>query len=380
MGGDKIEEKKAILVYSQYVVRTVDIFDLKINSQKIQITKSKSTMSRVVASPLQLLTLLLFSAHTAVGLNICITGTSQGIGLDAAKRLIAQGDHTVYHACRTAERAAVAVQESGGGVPLVCDLSDFDSIQKFAKQLDDKPLDVLCLNAGMAPSTKATAPQLTSDGLEECIGVNHLGHFLLANLLKSKINRLVVTASSVHDPDSPGGAVGGKGGATLGDLSGLGYRLDGDPNGPTMVDGAIEYNGGKIYKDSKLCNVLFCREAQKRWAGDGIAIRSFNPGFIPSSGLFRAPRQDNWLGATAFTFIAGLVGFAVPIQVGGERLAYMATASDDEVPSGSYFSAEVGSKAATNADGFQQGDISKEGSDEALAASLWDLSAKIVGV
>jgi light-dependent protochlorophyllide reductase len=334
-----------------------------------------------LASPFQLLTLLLFSAlRTTVGLNICITGSSQGIGLDAAKRLIAQGGHTIYHACRTAERAEVAVQESGGGIPLVCNLADFDSIRQCAKQISDKPLDVLCLNAGMAPSTKATAPQLTKDGLEDCIGVNHLGHFLLANLLKSQINRLVVMASSVHDPDSPGGAVGGKGGATLGDLSGLGYPLDTDPNGPTMVDGAIEYDGGKVYKDSKLCNILFCREAQNRWAGDGIAIRSLNPGFIPSSGLFRAPRQDNWLGATAFTFIAGLVGFAVPVEVGGERLAYMATASDDEVPSGSYFSADVGSKAATKADGFQQGDISKEGSDDVLAASLWDLSAKIVGL
>ena len=64
-----------------------------------------------------------------------------------------------------------------------------------------------------------------------------------------------------------------------------------------------ERAGGKVYKDSKLCNVLFAREALRRLPD--VRIVSFNPGFIPASGLFRAPRQDNWLGATAFTFFAG---------------------------------------------------------------------------
>jgi protochlorophyllide reductase len=329
-----------------------------------------------------LFTLAILQAH---GLNVAITGSSQGIGLDAAKRLVDDG-HTVFHACRSQERANVAVKGAGGGVPMVCDLADFGSVREFAEALKKEApkLDVLCLNAGIAPSTKAKSPKLTSDGFEECIGVNHLGHFLLAHLLKDHLQkdgkgRLITTASSVHDPEAPGGAVGGKGGATLGDMSGIGVRLDTNPDGPTMPDGSIEYNGGKVYMDSKLCNVLFCREAVKRW-GDDLTIRSFNPGFIPSSGLFRAPREDNWLGATAFTFVAGLVGFAVPIEVGGERLAYMATADETEVPSGSYFSAEVGSKAATKAEGFDQSTVSVEASDDALAARLWDLSTKIVGV
>ena len=320
------------------------------------------------------------------GLNIAITGSSQGIGLDATKRLIADG-HTVYHACRSQERANVAAKEAGGGIPMVCDLADFQSIRDFATNLQAEApeLDVLCLNAAVAPSTKAEYPQLTKDGLEECIGVNHLGHFLLANLMKDHLvknggGRLVTVASSVHDPEGPGGAVGGKGGATLGDLSGVGMRLDTNPNGPTMPDGVLKYDGGKVYKDSKLCNVLFCREALKRWGEDGLTIRSFNPGFIPSSGLFREPRKDNWFGATAFTFIAGLIGFAVPIEVGGERLTYMATAPDSEVPTGSYFSAEVGSKAATKADGFDQAGISVEASDDDLASRLWDTSCEIVGV
>jgi len=383
----------------------------------------------------------LSSAVFVNGLTIAITGSSQGIGLDAARRLIAEG-HTVYHSCRNQERADVAVQEAQGGIPMICNLNDFASIRKFATQLiQEEPngLDVLCLNAGVAPSTQSTIPTLTKNGYEECIGVNHLGHFLLAHLLKDHVTksnisntsngggrggegrqgRIIITASSVHDPEGPGGAVGGKGGATLGDLSGLGINLL-DPElpplqRPTMVDGSIPYDGGKVYKDSKLCNILFMKEAVKRWgstrssessrdgnAGSGccddtlLTIFSFNPGFIPTSGLFRAPREDNWLGATAFTFIAGLIGFAVPIEVAGARLAYLATVSTSNtdtvdtnnnindgiiIKNGSYFSAEVGSKATTLEDGFNdETTVSVEASNDDLASRLWDLSAQIVAV
>ena len=306
----------------------------------------------------------------ANALNIAITGTSQGIGLDAARRLVKDG-HTVYHANRNSARSAEAVQQAGGGVPMVCDLASLASVRQFADELAGKPLDVLCLNAGIAPSTKAETAETTADGFEACVGTNHLGHFLLANLLAPNVKRMVVTASSVHDPDQPGGAVGGKGGATLGDLSGLGPLT---PGGPTMVDGAVKYDGGKVYKDSKLCNVLFCREAKKHLPD--VDVRSFNPGFIPTSGLFRAPREDNWLGATAFAFFAGLAGFAVPVDVGGERLAYMATFGD--IPKGAYLSAETGSKAATYADGFDDGLISPEGQDDALAARLWERSQELL--
>ena len=94
--------------------------------------------------------------------------------------------------------------------------------------------------------------------------------------------------------------------------------------------------------------------------------------------LFRAPREDNFFGATAFAFFAGLAGFAVPIDVGGERLAYVATSG--EVPRGAYLSAETGSKAATYADGFDDGLISPEGQNDQLAARLWDRSRELVNI
>lgn len=322
----------------------------------------------------------LCNMHAATALKIAITGSSQGIGLEAAKLLLADG-HEVIHACRSAERAAVAAAEAGGGAPMVCDLASLASVRAFASDLAAAApdLDVLCLNAGVAPSTRSAAPEATADGFEACIGTNHLGHFLLASLLEERLasnggaGRVVVTASSVHDPDSPGGAVGGEGGATLGDLSGLCPLVDG---GATMVDGAVDYDGGKVYKDSKLCNLLFCREAKTRCPG--LDVRSLNPGFIPSSGLFREPRKDNWLGATAFTAFARLAGFAVPRTVGGARLAYVAT--DGSLPRGCYLSAPTGSRAATVADGFAEGSVSPEGRDDALAARLWDRSRALVNL
>ena len=99
-----------------------------------------------------------------------------------------------------------------------------------------------------------------------------------------------------------------------------------------MADGAMTYNGAKAYHDSKLCNVLFAREADRRWRAGGVSVRSFNPGLITDTGLFRAARKDNLVGTLLFSFVAtNLAGFSVPVEVGGARLAYAATASEAEV-------------------------------------------------
>ena len=99
-----------------------------------------------------------------------------------------------------------------------------------------------------------------------------------------------------------------------------------------MADGAMTYNGAKAYHDSKLCNVLFAREADRRWGAGGVSVRSFNPGLITDTGLFRAARKDNLVGTLLFSFVAtNLAGFSVPVEVGGARLAYAATASEAEV-------------------------------------------------
>jgi len=341
------------------------------------------------------LLLLAASLSASAALNIAITGTNSGIGRSAAKQLLERG-HTVYHACRTAEGAQRAVADAGGGEPMVCDLADLASVRAFADSLAQRApeLDVLCLNSGVSPSRKAAVAPRTKDGFEATIGINHLGHFLLANLMQPLLTRnlgtLVVTASGVHDPESGGGTVQGDPatGATLGSLDGLGATL---PASATMVDGATSFGGAKAYHDSKLCNVLFAREAHKRWHGthDGLSdassrvtVRSFNPGLITETGLFRAARQDNAFSTALFSFVAtNLAGFSVPVDVGGARLAYVATAGAAEVPSGSYLSAPSATSRATNkADGFGDARVSTEAQDDALAARLWERSAEVVGL
>ena len=312
-------------------------------------------------------------------LHICMTGSASGIGAAAAQRLVQEG-HVVYHACRSLERAQEAVSRAGGGIPVVCDLSRFDSIRQCAATLIQtvERLDVLCLNAAVAPCAAATTPpKLTAEGLEECIGVNHLGHFLLAKLLYPKLlanpegARVVVTASSVHDPESGGGKSGGKS-ATVGDLSGLGVDLRySSPKGPTMLDGAMQYHGGKVYKDSKLCNVLFAAEAARRYALP-VRVVSFNPGFVPTTDLFSSMRERSPWKATLLVWTAKLMGWTVPLEVAGERLVHMII--DPNIPTGSYYSAPVGSRGTNPDTGFQATDVSKDASDVILARKLWKKS------
>jgi len=157
---------------------------------------------------------------------------------------------------RTLEKSKKAVDElkSIGGNPIAaeCDLTSLASISQFSKDLPNllgnKKIDVLCLNAGIARSTSAKDCARTKDGFELTVGTNHFGHFALNKLLLPQLNsegRIVVTASGVHDPESPGGAQGEK--ATLGDLQGL----ERDGRNFEMVDGN-PFNADKAYKDSKV--------------------------------------------------------------------------------------------------------------------------------
>ena len=109
-------------------------------------------------------------------------------------------------------------------------------------------------------------------------------------------------------------------------------------------------------------------------------MRAFNPGLITSTGLFRAAREDNWLSTAIFAFVAEkVIKFAAPVEVGGARLAYMATASEGEVPSGSYLSAPSATSTATcREEGFDAAAVSTEAQDDALAARLWERSAELV--
>jgi protochlorophyllide reductase len=202
--------------------------------------------------------------------------------------------------------AAISMLKSLKLIPMACDLADLTGVDSFVKQLSGEKFDAVCYNAGIARNTDAKDVARTKQGFELTVGenvsfyvvclscsnhkliqkcfisgTNHLGHFYLNHLILPMIKdsgRIVVTASGVHDPDSPGGAQGVP--ATLGDLSGLEKAVLGDKKFD-MVDGGA-FNADKAYKDSKLCNVLFTRELQRRLTdrGSGVRVNCFNPGLI----------------------------------------------------------------------------------------------------
>ncbi|KAL3897770.1 MAG: hypothetical protein SGPRY_012977 [Prymnesium sp.] len=313
--------------------------------------------------------------------QIVITGSNSGVGLAGAKLLTAAG-HQVVCACRTLAKAEAAAGECeayaqahaqrSGGVArgAECDLASLASVRSFASSLKQAQVDTLVLNAGLARGTSETEPVRTADGFEQTIGVNHLGHFLLASLLAPTLEasskpRIVVTASPVHDPSSGGGNVGST--ATLGDLSGL-------KMGPSfsMVDGG-PYDPDKAYKDSKLCNMLFTAEASRQFSSKGISVNAFSPGLIASpNGFFR---NQNPVFANIFNVITKVVGVAESNEFGGSALAYMAVdPALDGVTGGWYDTLPPGKhQLAVHAPSEEAQEIDKQ-------KLLWSLSSGLVGL
>ncbi|CAM9622218.1 unnamed protein product [Chrysoparadoxa australica] len=305
---------------------------------------------------------------------ILITGSNSGIGKDAAAKLATMG-HEVHLLCRTAAKAQLAKEETGAAGAFECDLSSLGSVRAFAKQWGDRPVDVLCLNAGVAPATKGE-PAFTREGYEVAIGTNHLGHFLLSSLLINSLEKtslpkakLVVTASSVHDPDTPGGDVGSPAG--LGDLAGLVQAVK-TGQGFEMVDGSA-YDGDKAYKDSKLCNVLFTREAERRLRKKRSKVEAscFSPGLITSTGLFR---NQSPLFSSLFGFAAtNLLKVAASVSQGGDTLVEMATS---EPKGGAFLATQPGKPGSA----FEVREVSKEAQDTQKGEKLWQLSSELVGL
>lgn len=320
---------------------------------------------------------------SAKGKVCLITGATAGVGLEAARNLYRNGAE-VYVCGRSAKTASAAVAEitgsgssaagAGSATPLELDLASFDSVRAFAarwKEEIKKPIDIFALNAGLALKTGLSVEEapLSKDGYELTVATNHLGHFLLCNLLLDSLApeaRVVVTASSVHDP-----ATGDPGSqATLGDLRGLGTK------GPAglMVDGGA-YDSGKSYKDSKLCNVLFTLELARRLKASGSTVTAncLSPGLIPSKTFFR---NQSPLFSDVFAFASrNVLKIAETTEFGGDTLTFMALDKSLEGKSGLFYSA-----IPPGAHVFVEKTPSPEALDEAKAKELWSRTAKVVAL
>jgi NAD(P)-dependent dehydrogenase (short-subunit alcohol dehydrogenase family) len=194
------------------------------------------------------------------GKNIVITGGNSGIGFEAAAALATMGARVVITA-RNAEKGRRAIerirQRSGNDTAEVrpLDLASFASIRSFAETwLADEPrLDVLLNNAGGILSERRT----TTEGFEMTFGANHLGHFLLTELL---LDHLRASAP-----------------ARIVNVSSIAHR-GGSINFADLNWERRKYRTQQAYSDSKLCNVLFTVELAERLAGSGVTANCCHPG------------------------------------------------------------------------------------------------------
>lgn len=270
---------------------------------------------------------------------IVITGANSGIGKATAIALAKQGA-TIVMACRDAERANAAIIEVLSASPnqtveiMPLDLASIDSINAFAERFQKKydRLDVLINNAGLVPIKK----ELTKDGFEMQMGVNHIGHFLLTTLLipqltAAKQSRVVTVASMIHN---------------IGKIDFNSFY------------GERSYNTLVAYGQSKLANVLFTRELARRYASSGITAYCLHPGGVGTNIMGRGivPR-------TVYRLIGG---FMSPAR-GAKTSIYLASTPNIESLSGSYFNEFCKVKKG-----------SKLSRDYALAERLWEASEKIV--
>lgn len=269
--------------------------------------------------------------------KICIvTGGSSGIGKATVEGLARQGA-TLVVACRDLDKGRAAVADIAAKVPgaelhvMRLDLASLKSVREFAKAFTDKypRLDVLIENAGVLTRKR----ELTADGFEMDFGVNHLGHFLLTELLlptleASAPSRIVVVASAVHK----------------------GAKLEFD-----NLQGEKSWRLG-FYGKSKLANMLFVRALARRLEGKGVVVNALHPGVISSELARDFPAPVRWI-AKLF--------FKSPEQ-GARTSLYLATAKEAGSVSGKYFADSKETKP------------SPEALDDAVAEQLWLESERLI--
>jgi len=274
------------------------------------------------------------------GRTVVVTGANSGLGLATSRELARAGAHVVL-AVRDVARGEQAAAGLQGDVEVrQLDLADLASVRAFAGAWTGD-VDVLVNNAGIM----MVPPGRTADGFELQFGTNHLGHFALTNLLLPHVTDRVVTVSSgMHR----------QGHIELGDLNWERRR----------------YNPTGAYGQSKLANLLFSLELQRRLTEAGSRVRSLaaHPGYAATN---LQGRSQNQLLDTAMKL--GNLVLAQPDSRGA--LPTLAAATRD-LPGGSYL----------GPDGFQEMrgfptlvGRTPEASDPDLARRLWDASARLTG-
>jgi NAD(P)-dependent dehydrogenase (short-subunit alcohol dehydrogenase family) len=278
------------------------------------------------------------------GRTVVITGANSGVGQATAVALARAGADTVItarHEGRGRQAVADIRRDSGSDrVDLVVfDLADLASVRRGAEQILDRcdRIDVLVNNAGLVLSERTE----TVDGFEATFGINHLGPFLLTQLLTGRLvasapARVVNVASTAHQ--------GARRGLDFDDLQSTRH-----------------YRGMRAYSRSKLANILFTGELARRLSGTGVTANSLHPGTVASG----FARDHDAKGFLAFG-VKIIKPFILTPEKGARTSVYLASSPEVADVTGQYF---VKCRARTP---------SPAARDQAAGALLWSVSEELV--
>jgi len=284
------------------------------------------------------------------GKTVIVTGSNTGIGKTTAIELAKRGARVIL-ACRSKQRAEAALadikKESGSNdvVFMQMDLGSLTSVRSFAETfLKTEPrLDLLINNAGIFMQGK------TDDGLGMMLGVNHIGHFLLTNLLLERLkecgpSRVVNVASEAHK---------------MGRID-FAYLSTHKALGEERSSWTTTF---KLYCHSKLCNLLFTHELANKLQGTEVTCYSLHPGAIKTD----IGRHDNSLFSWLVIKPLVMLFFKTLIQ-GTQTTLHCALQEGIEPLSGRYFRDCAVQK------------VFRRARDDAEAKKLWEISERLCGL
>ncbi len=279
------------------------------------------------------------------GRHAVVTGASAGIGVETARVLALRGS-SVIMACRDLEKAERArrgiLAASPGAIDpeqlevRELDLASLASVRAFARGFlaSERPLHLLINNAGVMLPSRAE----TEDGFEAHFGINHLGHFLLTNLLGGALEASAPSRVVCVSSDA----------CRFASLSERFYDLNWEKR---------RFSGMRAYGDSKLMNVMFAAELTRRVEGTGVVANAVHPGLIQTE----LARDLPWW----FAMVGPLMRpFSKTVPQGAATSVYVATAGEYADRGGFYF-ADCRQKPAPSLSGHRD-----------ACRKLWDLSEK----
>jgi NAD(P)-dependent dehydrogenase (short-subunit alcohol dehydrogenase family) len=301
------------------------------------------------------------------GRRVLITGANSGIGYPAALRLARRGA-TVVLACRDEARGSAALRRIGAEAPgaklelALLDLASLASVREVAAREVDKglPLDLLINNAGvMAPPQRLE----TGEGFELQFGTNVLGHFALTGLLLPALERAAAKAQSQAQRPRV---------VTVASIAHKRGRIDFDD-----LQGVKKYSPMKAYQQSKLANLMFSFELERRLVArsSGLLSMAAHPG-VAETNLFVTGNYPAFELAVRKAMGTLIGAFLNSSAEGALPTLYAATAL--EAVGGGYY----GPQGFQEMRGGDVGDakVAQQARDEAVAARLWGVCEELTGV